>query len=107
MSKSTQWNPDLKGRFDREEDTETRKYITEHPDIAHTSYMEVSDLLGTSGCSHGAPWWDWQVLGVYTFKYGKLVISPRLWLNEHDDGSVFISEEPHFEIDLTKGVHHA
>lgn len=96
MAKSTQWNPSRLNSMDREIDPETRRPITEHPNIRHTSYSEVFDILGTSGCSHGEPWWTWMVLGVCKTPYGRLVIAPYQWLNESDDGSVFVSMEPHY-----------
>ena len=47
-----------------------------HPSIRPTSYMEVHQLLGTSGCSNDAAMWDWSVLGVIENPRGKVVVFP-------------------------------
>lgn len=47
-----------------------------HPSIRPTSYMEVHQLLGTSGCSNDANMWDWSVLGVIDNSRGKVVVFP-------------------------------
>ena len=45
-----------------------------------TSYMEVSEICGTSGCSKEPPYWDWSVMGVIDTLEGKHVVSPGDWI---------------------------
>lgn len=49
---------------------------TDHPAVRGTSYEEVYDLLGTSGCSRDAEMWDWSRLGVIETRRGRLVVYP-------------------------------
>jgi hypothetical protein len=48
--------------------------------IRSTSYGEVSQLLGTSGCSKEFPYWNWSVMAVVDTKEGKHVASPGDWI---------------------------
>jgi hypothetical protein len=106
MSASTQWNPNHIGWMDRpteRDETYQRNIpVTEHKMIRHTSYMEVANLLKTSGCSKDEPYWDWTVLGVVETNKGILVLSPGDWFNEFDDGSVSVSKEPVFKAEGRK-----
>lgn len=49
-------------------------------DVRATSYGEVADLLGTSGCSKEPPYWDWSVMAVVETKEGKHMASPGDWI---------------------------
>jgi len=104
MAKSTQWNPNRIWQADREivytENGRAESYITEHPLIRHTYYSEVSSILGTSGCSRHKPYWDNSVMGVIKLDYGKLFINPGQWLNEYDNGTVTITDEPIFPVEV-------
>ena len=51
-----------------------------HPKVRPTSYMEVSEICGTSGCSKEPPYWDWSVMGVIDTLEGKHVVSPGDWI---------------------------
>ena len=47
----------------------------DHPKVRPTSYMEVSEICGTSGCSKEPPYWDWSVMGVIdTLKGNTLLV---------------------------------
>lgn len=52
------------------------------PNVRPTSYREVSELLGTSGCSRtdDVNMWDWSVLGILETPRGKIVVSPGDWV---------------------------
>ena len=49
----------------------------DHPAVRGTSYQEIHELLGTSGCSNDAEMWDWSRLGVIETKRGRLVVYPN------------------------------
>jgi len=51
-----------------------------HPDVRPTTYSEVAQLCGTSGCSKESPFWDWTVMGVMDTSEGKHVVSPGDWI---------------------------
>ena len=55
---------------------------TDHPAVQGTNYMEVHNLIGTSGCSKGNPWWQWSVMGVILTEQGKLLVNPGDWVVE-------------------------
>lgn len=48
----------------------------DHPAVKPTSYMELAESLGTSGCSAESPYWIWSVMGVLHTDKGKLFVSP-------------------------------
>ncbi len=50
--------------------------LTDLSVVRSTSYIEISQLLGTSGCSKEWPHWDWSVMGVIDTPKGKLAVSP-------------------------------
>lgn len=50
--------------------------------IKPVSYMDVHELLGTSGCSRGEPFWTWMVMGVINTQRGKLAVYPGDWVVE-------------------------
>jgi len=58
----------------------------DHPSVRGTTYMEISDLIGTSGCSKGEPMWDWSVMGVIETPYGKMVVTPGDFIVRMLDG---------------------
>ncbi len=70
---AVQWNKDIIRARDCED----------HPKVRSTSYMEVYNLIGTSGCSNEEPYWNWEVLGVIETPNGKLVVNPGTWIIEH------------------------
>jgi hypothetical protein len=48
--------------------------------VRRTSYVEVAQLLGTSGCSKEPPYWDWSVLGILDTPRGPRVLCPGDWI---------------------------
>jgi hypothetical protein len=44
--------------------------------VRPTGYLEVHEMLGTTGCSRGEPYWDWSVLGVIQTLEGKHIVTP-------------------------------
>ena len=49
---------------------------TDHSAVRGTTYLEVHELIGTSGCSHNEPYWNWDRMGVIETKRGRLVVIP-------------------------------
>jgi hypothetical protein len=49
-------------------------------DVRPTTYIEVSELLGTNGCSKGPPYWGWAVMAIVDTPEGKHVASPGDWI---------------------------
>lgn len=67
---SYQWNPlDESGK-----PKPASEVADEH--VGSTTYDEVNELLGTSGCSTQEPFWDWSVMGAVEVPRGKLVVCP-------------------------------
>lgn len=69
-----------------------------HPSWAKvrpTDYNEVSDILGTAGCSKFAPHYTWTVLGVIETPHGKQIVSPGDWIVELYPGRPIVM--PHDE----------
>ncbi len=54
--------------------------------VRPTSYMEVHELIGTSGCSNDGNLWAWSILGVVDTPRGKLVVYPGDTLVEVQPG---------------------
>lgn len=48
----------------------------DHPAVKPTTYMELNEAFGTSGCSVEHPHWTWPVMGVINTDKGKLFVSP-------------------------------
>lgn len=48
----------------------------DHPKVRATSYKEVYEMRGTSGCSKEPPYWGWEVMGVIDTLEGKHIVSP-------------------------------
>lgn len=72
-----QWNPPARdGRAVFAADCQ------DHPAVRPTSYMEVWELIRTSGCSKEEPYWVWSVMGVLETPKGRLVVSPGDWIIE-------------------------
>ena len=97
---ATRWNvprPTDNGRggtFLRPLDTDLCK---DHPEVQRTNYMEVHELLGTSGCSPSPECWNWVCLGVLKNLRGRLVVCPGDWIVEFADGSLHIYTNEDFE----------
>ena len=56
--------------------------------VRGTSYSEVFDTIGTSGCSKEYPYYIWSVLGVIETPRGKLVVSPGDWIVTFSSGRI-------------------
>lgn len=52
----------------------------DHPAVRRTSYMEVANILGTSGCSREAPYWMWQAMGMIDTLEGTHAVVPGDWI---------------------------
>lgn len=52
----------------------------DHPAVRSTSYSEVADELGTSGCSQEPPCWGWEALGVIDTLEGRHIVTPGDWI---------------------------
>jgi hypothetical protein len=62
---------------------------TKHPKVSRTSYTEVAQLLGTSGCSHSPECWSWHVLGMIHTPTGKQIVRPGDWVITEASGEVY------------------
>lgn len=70
--KSFRWNVEAVPAFTLEDNTL----------VSPTSYMEVFELIGTSGCSNTPEMWTWSVMGVLETSRGKIVVNPGDWVVE-------------------------
>lgn len=52
----------------------------DHPSVRRTSYTEVAQGLGTSGCSRGPECWSWAVMGVIDTLEGPHFVIPGDWI---------------------------
>ena len=50
------------------------------PDVRKTTYMEVANELGTSGCSREEPFWGWETMGMIDTLEGKYAVIPGDWI---------------------------
>jgi hypothetical protein len=68
-----QWNPDALMWYELP--------LSQWPNgVRKTSYREVSELLGTSGCSKEPPYWSWDRMAVVDTMEGKHAVSPGDWI---------------------------
>ncbi len=70
--------------------------------VRGTSYGEVSEMLGTSGCSKEPPYWSWHVMGVIETKEGKHVASPGDWIITGVQGEKYPCKPDIFEATYEK-----
>lgn len=71
----------------------------DHPSVQPTTYMEVAESLGTSGCSKKEPYWIWSVMGVLHTSRGKLFVNPGdyvVWFG--GDSYLVLSEAQYLEL---------
>lgn len=66
-------------------------------EVRGTSYMEVHNLLGTSGCSSKDPYWNWSTLGVIDTLEGKMVCEPGDWIIKGVNGEFYPCKPDIFE----------
>lgn len=85
FSKPVQFNP---GEYDvkRPLDWHEEGFKDFHPAVRGTSYGEIHELLGTSGCSPEQPYWVWSVCGVIQGTRGRQVVCPNDWILELAEG---------------------
>lgn len=62
----------------------------DHAAVRQTTYMEIADIYGTSGCSKQEPYWTYTVLGIIETPRGKLVVEPGDWIVEPMDGAIMV-----------------
>lgn len=77
----TLWNKEAGLAFD----------CKDHPKVRSTSYIEIHNLIGTSGCSKEPPYWDWSVLGILDSERGKTIVYPGDVLLDLESGETLIS----------------
>lgn len=53
-------------------------YLSDY--VRPSSYDEVSDMLGTSGCSREPEMWDWSVMGFLVLPGGGQMLKPGDWV---------------------------
>lgn len=70
----------------------------DHPAVKGTSYMEVSSLIGTSGCSAESPWWDWSVMGMIVTNQGRHLVIPGDWIVTDICGHVTVMHDESFRL---------
>lgn len=69
----------------------------DHPSVRKTSYGEVSDELGTSGCSRREPYYAWHVMGMIDTLEGKHAVTPGDWIITGIQGEVYPCRPDIFE----------
>lgn len=77
----------------------------DHTAVRHTSYMEVHEMLKTSGCSKEYPWWNWSVMGVIDMEHGKLSVSPGDWVVEIAEGHYIVLKDETYKTLCTQQTH--
>lgn len=87
-----QWNvPDKNGKVKLARECE------DHPKVRPTSYLEVSEMLGTAGCSQEQPHWDWAVMGVIDTLEGKHIVRPGDYIIKGIKGEFYPCKPDIFE----------
>ena len=87
-----QWNvPDENGKV------KLAKDCKDHPKVRPTSYLEVSEMLGTAGCSQEEPYWDWSVMGVIDTLEGKHIVRPGDYIIKGVKGEFYPCKPDIFE----------
>lgn len=70
----------------------------DHPAVRRTSYMEIADLLTTSGCSKHEPYWVWSAMGILELPNGKLAVCPGDWILTHATGSHIVVTDEEYNL---------
>lgn len=78
-----QWNAPKDGKIS------LARECTDHLMVRPTDYMEVFNMLGTSGCSPSEPYWSWEVLGVIDTLEGKHIVTPGDWIIKGVSGEFY------------------
>jgi hypothetical protein len=88
-----QWNtPDKNGKV------KLARECKDHPKVRPTSYLEVSEMLGTAGCSQEQPYWDWSVMGVIDTLEGKHIVRPGDYIIKGVKGEFYPCKPDVFEL---------
>ena len=80
---AVQWNAPKDGKVS------LARECTDSPRVRPTDYMEVFNMLGTSGCSTLEPYWSWEVLGIIDTLEGKHVVTPGDWIIKGVSGEFY------------------
>lgn len=80
---SEQWNPHA----------QDAREVSSQLDIAPTDYNEVSNALGTSGCSNDEKMWTWNVMGKLRTPRGPMILSPGDWVVEVSRGVFAVMDD--------------
>lgn len=80
-----QWN-----RPDSPNGVKHARECNDHPRVRGTDYLEVHQMIGTSGCSSTPEMWTWLVMGVIQTCTGKQLVCPGDWIVEPVPGVVII-----------------
>lgn len=65
--------------------------------VRATTYLEVHNLVGTSGCSYDKEMYDWSVLGILETAQGKLIVRPGDWIIEDELGNPRVCRKEDFD----------
>lgn len=94
---ATRWNvPDENGKVLLARDCK------DHPAVRPASYMEVSTLEGTNGCSKQPPYWGWEVLGIIDTLEGKHLVCPGDYIINGIKGEFYPCKPDIFEMTYEK-----
>jgi hypothetical protein len=78
----------------------------DHPAVRRTSYTEVAQLLGTSGCSREEPYYVWNALGIIDTLEGPHVVVPGDWIITGVKGEVYPCKNDIFRMTYELEEHH-
>lgn len=70
----------------------------DHSSVRRTSYTEVANELGTSGCSREEPFWGWEAMGMIDTLEGKHAVIPGDWIIRGVKGELYPCKPDIFEI---------
>src|SRR5690348_11208557 len=74
----------------------------DHPLVRGTSYAEVNEMIGTSGCSNDSEMWDWSRMGCVETLEGKHLVTPNDWIITGVKGEVYPCKPDIFEATYEK-----
>ena len=87
-----QWNvPDENGKV------KLAKDCKDHTFVRPSSYMEISQLCDTAGCSKEPPYWMWQVMGIIDTLESKHVVCPGDYIIKGVNGEYYPCKPDIFE----------
>ena len=80
---AVQWNIPKGGKVS------LARECADHHMVRSTDYMEVFNMLGTSGRSTSEPYWSWEVMGVIDTLEGKHIVTPGDWIIKGVSGEFY------------------